>query len=268
MRGFTLYLDEVGKYRLTPDQEIDLANRAKLGDIQARNELILSKVRLVVSIAKKFSHNGNLEDLVQEGTLGLFEAVKEYNPNSDNSFGTYAYYWIRHYISRFLEKDETVRGSEKIQLLRRRIFEIMDDYFLQIGSVPSIQEIVDKLNEKGKKKYSLKTVEGALKYSNPQMISLDTKEGNNFEYTTLDEGENPEQIAVRHDAQEKVREAVGELSPKLQDALRLRFGLSDGINRSQYETSLYLNISESGARKRETIGLRKLRENPYVSSLN
>ncbi len=113
--GMSAYLNGLGRYRqLSREDEVVLANRARAGDRAAREQLTTANLALVISVAKKYSsRNARVDDLVQEGNIGLLKAIGHYDPNKGTRFATYAVWWIRAYIQRFLQDNRSqVRGGE------------------------------------------------------------------------------------------------------------------------------------------------------------
>src|SRR5678816_4441502 len=109
------YLRQIGgRPQLTREQEYELARRARKGDTSARDTLALSNLPFVVAVAKKFAHRGaRLDDLVQEGNVGLMKAIEHFDPKKNVRFATYAVWWIRAYITRYLKDNRSqVRGGE------------------------------------------------------------------------------------------------------------------------------------------------------------
>src|SRR5262249_44100042 len=109
------YLRQIGgRPQLTREQEYELARRARKGDSSARDTLALSNLPFVVAVAKKFAHRGaRLDDLVQEGNVGLMKAIEHFDPKKNVRFATYAVWWIRAYITRYLKDNRSqVRGGE------------------------------------------------------------------------------------------------------------------------------------------------------------
>src|SRR5215475_4690648 len=113
------YLRQIGgRPQLTREQEYELARRARKGDASARDTLALSNLPFVVAVAKKFAHRGaRLDDLVQEGNVGLMKAIEHFDPKKNVRFATYAVWWIRAYITRYLKDNRSqVRGGESERL--------------------------------------------------------------------------------------------------------------------------------------------------------
>ena len=113
--GLSRYLRDLGGHpQLTREQEYDLSRRAKKGDAAARRTLAVSNLPFVVAVAKKFGTRGTrFEDLIQEGNVGLMKAIEHFDPNKNVRFATYAVWWIRAYITRYLKDNRSqVRGGE------------------------------------------------------------------------------------------------------------------------------------------------------------
>jgi RNA polymerase primary sigma factor len=113
--GMASYLGSLSKYRqLTREDEVRLARLARRGDERAKDTLATSNLALVISVAKKFADRGaRIEDLVQEGNIGLLKAIEHYDPKKGTRFATYAVWWIRAYIQRYLQDNRSqVRGGE------------------------------------------------------------------------------------------------------------------------------------------------------------
>src|SRR5512132_3792186 len=113
--NLSAYLKSLGGHtQLTREQEYELARRARKGDEQARQTLALSNLPFVVAVAKKFANRGSrLDDLIQEGNVGLMKAIEHFDPKKEVRFATYAVWWIRAYITRYLKDNRSqVRGGE------------------------------------------------------------------------------------------------------------------------------------------------------------
>jgi RNA polymerase primary sigma factor len=132
MEGLSYYLRHLGGHtQLTREQEYDLARRARKGDEQARQLLARSNLAFVVAVAKKFSNRGaRLDDLIQEGNVGLMKAIEHFDPKKNVRFATYAVWWIRAYITRYLKDNRSqVRGgeSERISMTDFSLDAAIDD---------------------------------------------------------------------------------------------------------------------------------------------
>jgi len=116
------YLNQLSKSRvLTREEEVALSRRAKKGDVQAREDLVRHNLPFVVAVAKKhMGRGGRLDDLIQEGNFGLLKAIEHFDPEKGNRFATYAVWWIRAYVTRYLKDNRSqVRGGEKERAMMR-----------------------------------------------------------------------------------------------------------------------------------------------------
>ena len=156
------YVETSKKYPLlSHEQEIDLSLKVQSGDSAARQQLILSNLRLVISIARKYyAPNLSLMDLIQEGNLGLTVAAAKYHYSFNTRFSTYAYSWISQYIARYIQtKSPFIAIPFRKEEMLRHIKTANDYLFQQSGKTPSAREIADYLE------LPLKLIRSALKYS-------------------------------------------------------------------------------------------------------
>ena len=262
---------------LTPEQVVELSNRAQLGDQSARDLLILSNLRLVLKAVNRYTRYGDLDDLVQIGNLGLMKAIETYDPNKINpktgepyAFSTYAFWRIRAFILRSMDNDGTVRVPVYMRDLQRRILMVREEYAQETGRKPSIQEIVDKLNSNGHKRYSLKQVEKAVGFYNTQPVSLSKpmgeEGGDSLEDFIRDENrEGPEQLVVRSDARTNVLRALQKLKPMEERVLKLKFGLNgDGPLDNEDIGLFYLGVTRVRVGQIEKKALAKLKKSKHL----
>lgn len=143
--GMSSYLSGLGKYRqLTREDEVALATRARRGEAKAKDILATSNLALVVSVAKKFAERGaRMDDLVQEGNIGLLKAIEHYDPKKGTRFATYAVWWIRAYIQRFLQDNRSqVRGGEAHRASMTDLS--LDMTIDEDGEVSHLERLVDE----------------------------------------------------------------------------------------------------------------------------
>lgn len=143
--GMSHYLNGLGKYRqLTREDEVELATKARQGDKRAQSTLATSNLALVISVAKKYvDRGGRMDDLVQEGNIGLLKAIEHYDPKKGTRFATYAVWWIRAYIQRYLQDNRSqVRGGEGHRASMTDLS--LDLTFDEDGEVSHLDRLVDE----------------------------------------------------------------------------------------------------------------------------
>ncbi len=261
MDSIRLYLKDIKKLPLlTAEEEIDLAERIKKGDKHARAKMIQSNLRLVINIAKKYSHFGvSMLDLIEEGNLGLMKAVEKFNPKKGYRFSTYATCWIRQYISRAIaNQGKTVRMPVYIiELLMRfkKVTEHLTNYFKR---KPKLDEIAKKMRLPIKRVKQLnKMVSGISSLNAP------VGEEGSTEFMDLIEDVN---IVSAVDelsnflTQERIKGLLEKMTKREQKILSLRFGLKDGVPHTLRDTAKYFGITRERVRQIESATMKKMRE--------
>jgi RNA polymerase primary sigma factor len=263
--ALTLYLKQIGRHKLlTGQEEIELARKAKTGDLEAKNKLIKANLRLVISIARRYLNRGlTMSDLVQEGNLGLIKACEKFDPERGYRFSTYATWWIRQAMSRAISDTSRiiripVHMDETINKLKRVAKVLLDEN----GQLPSIDEIAEAANLPKEK------VEFVLA-ANKQICSLDAPIGEDSEGSISDvlsgnAKDMPENICETHFLNYDLQSALSNLPQRERDILTLRFGLFGGDSKSLEQVSKIMSMSKERVRQLEIIALKKLRKNGRV----
>jgi RNA polymerase primary sigma factor len=254
-----LFLNELGRYPLlTAAEEIDLAKRIERGDMAAKDRMILSNLRLVVSIAKKYQGADlPLLDLIQEGIFGLVRASEKFDWRKGYKFSTYATFWIRQAIQRGIEtKARTIRIPIHVGQRERKIAKAERDLSTQLGRAPTDEEIAE---------YAELTVEHIreAREAARTITSLDRPVGEEGETAFGDllpaDGPQPEEevhIGLREEA---LRKALSRLPDIEQQVVKLRYGINGGGAPTPLrETAERVGLTPQEVRKLESAALQRL----------
>lgn len=255
-----MYLKEIGKVPLlTPEEEVDLAQRIEVGDINARRKLIEANLRLVVSIAKKYVGRGlSFLDLIQEGNMGLIRAVEKFDYKKGYKFSTYATWWIRQAITRAIaDQARTIRIPVHMVETINKLIKISRQLLQELGREPSIEEIASGMEMPPEK------VSEIIKISQ-EPLSLETPVGEEEDSHLGDFIEDRDALAPTDAAsftmlREQLDEVLETLTPREQRVLKLRFGLDDGRTRTLEEVGQVFGVTRERIRQIEAKALRKLK---------
>ena len=255
-----LYLREIGRGNLlTSEEEIDLALRISQGDQKAKETLLRANLRLVVSIAKRYTGRGmNFLDLIQEGNLGLMKAVDKFDYTRGFKFSTYATWWIRQAITRAIaDQSKTIRVPVHMVETVNKIKRISSLLLHNNGRDPTSMEIAKELD------IPLEKVKDAIKVTHDP-LSLETpigeEEDRQLSDTISDENaEAPIDEATGALLREALSESLRTLTEREESVIRLRFGIPDGHTHTLEEVGMQFNVTRERIRQIEAKALRKLR---------
>jgi RNA polymerase primary sigma factor len=264
-----LFLNEAGRYPLlTAAEEVELAKRIERGDPQAKDTMINSNLRLVVSIAKKYQGHGlTLLDLIQEGIIGLIRAVEKFDWRRGYKFSTYATWWIRQAVQRGVaNKSRTIRIPVHIVEREQKIARAERELILQLERMPTDEEVAKqaKLNVKHVRdtRNAARTVASLDKTIGDDS---DTSFGDLVAQAAEDVAEEV-QLALDESALHK---AISQLPPREQEVVRMRYGLDEEMEpKSLEEIGRRMGITRERVRQIETQALARLAERREIAALS
>lgn len=256
-----MYLKEIGRIPLLkPQDEPDIARRIEAGDEDARDLLISSNLRLVVSIAKKYVGRGmQFLDLIQEGNLGLMKAVEKFDYRKGFKFSTYATWWIRQAITRAIaDQARTIRIPVHMVETINKMSRVQRNLMQELGRNPTPAEIAAQMD--GMTAQRVREIQKIAL----EPVSLETPIGEEDDSHLGDfiedkDAVSPSEYASSQQLREEINNALSELTPREEKVLRLRFGLYDGKMRTLEEVGREFKVTRERIRQIEAKALRKLK---------
>jgi RNA polymerase primary sigma factor len=260
-----MYLKDIGRVPLlSQEEEIELAKKVASGDESAKSKLCESNLRLVVSIAKRYSGKNGMQflDLIQEGNIGLLKAVEKFDYTKGFRFSTYATWWIRQSITRAMaDQARTIRIPVHMVETINRLGRISKRMLQELGREPTTEEIAKEMGISVERVDEIqKIAQDPLSLEDP-VGDEDSKVG---DYVPDETTIMPDDAASHSMLKGQLMSVIDTLTPREQKVIRLRYGLDDGSPKTLEQVGQEFNVTRERIRQIEAKALRKLR-NPSRS---
>jgi RNA polymerase primary sigma factor len=266
-----LYLREIGKIPLlNAEQELELAKKVVAGDKRAKDKMAEANMRLVVSIAKRYSGRGlDFLDLIQEGNTGLLRAVEKFDPEKGFKFSTYATWWIRQAITRAIaDQARTIRIPVHMVETINKLLRTQRRMTQELNREPSIEELAKELEMEPEK------VEYVMKIKQ-DITSLDAGVGRDGEeedsvladFIEDEESDSPEDSAANQLLKEEVEAILATVSDRERKIIKMRFGIGGGKSHTLEEVGQEFGVTRERIRQIEAKTLAKVRKHKGAKRL-
>ena len=267
-----LYLREIGKIPLlTPEEEADLADRIVKGDKAAKDKMVESNMRLVVSIAKRYGGRGlDFLDLIQEGNTGLLRAVEKFDPAKGFKFSTYATWWVRQAITRAIaDQARTIRIPVHMVETINKVLRTTRKLTTELNREPTNEEIAEELGlEPEKIDYVMRIKQDIASLDASVGREGDDEDSVLGDFVEDEERDSPEDSAANQILKEQLSEIIATLTDREQKIIRLRFGIGGGRPHTLEEVGNEFDVTRERIRQIEAKALSKLRKNKDTKKLH
>ena len=267
-----LYLREIGKIPLlTPEEEADLAQRIVKGDKKAKDKMVESNMRLVVSIAKRYGGRGlDFLDLIQEGNTGLLRAVEKFDPDKGFKFSTYATWWVRQAITRAIaDQARTIRIPVHMVETINKVLRTTRKLTTELNREPTNEEIAKELDmEPEKIDYVMRIKQDIASLDASVGREGDDEDSVLGDFVEDEERDSPEDSAANQILKEQLAEIISTLTEREQKIIRLRFGIGGGRPHTLEEVGNEFAVTRERIRQIEAKALSKLRKNKETKKLH
>lgn len=267
-----LYLREIGKIPLlSAEEELALAQRVVAGDKKAKDKMAEANMRLVVSIAKRYSGRGlDFLDLIQEGNTGLLRAVEKFDPDKGFKFSTYATWWIRQAITRAIaDQARTIRIPVHMVETINKLLRTQRRMTQELNREPTIEELAKELEmEPEKVEYVMKIKQDITSLDAGVGRDGDEEDSVLRDFIEDEESATPEESAASQLLKEQVQAILSTLSDREQKIIKMRFGLENGKSHTLEEVGQEFAVTRERIRQIEAKALAKLRKHKDSKKLH
>ena len=267
-----LYLREIGKIPLlTGDEELELAQKVKEGDKRAKDKMAEANMRLVVSIAKRYSGRGlDFLDLIQEGNTGLLRAVEKFDPDKGFKFSTYATWWIRQAITRAIaDQARVIRIPVHMVETINKLLRTQRRMTQELNREPTMDELAKELDMEPSKIASVMKIKQDI-HSLDAGVGRDGEEEDSVlgDFIEDEDSTTPEESASNQLLKEQVQAILSSLSDREQKIVKMRFGLDNGKSHTLEEVGQEFAVTRERIRQIEAKALAKLRKHKDAKKLH
>jgi RNA polymerase primary sigma factor len=267
-----LYLREIGKIPLlNAEEELALAQRVVAGEKKAKDKMAEANMRLVVSIAKRYSGRGlDFLDLIQEGNTGLLRAVEKFDPDKGFKFSTYATWWIRQAITRAIaDQARTIRIPVHMVETINKLLRTQRRMTQELNREPTIEELAKELEmEPDKVEYVMKIKQDITSLDAGVGRDGDDEDSYLKDFIEDEDGKTPEDSAADQLLKEQVQSILSSLSDREQKIIKMRFGLENGKSHTLEEVGQEFAVTRERIRQIEAKALAKLRKHKDSKKLH
>ena len=259
--GLQLYLKQINDSPLlSADEEKSLARRLEQGDFEARERMVRSNLRLVVNIAKHYMHRGlPLQDLIEEGNIGLIKAVEGFDPDNGCRFSTYASWWIKQGIKRSLiNAVQPIHIPAYMVEMMTKLKVAMRELEDRLGRPPMVEELSAHMKVPAKKVRIIR--KAAKAFNAPTQSGSDDGEVTIENMVADENNPGPDEIVLNADDESKLQELLADIDEREGNILKLRYGLSGEDPLTLKEIGVRIGLTRERVRQLEHLALKKLKE--------